>query len=134
MKFYKAWHYLENHVIFKDERGVSRFQECLDIEVVKVNPVTKAIDDDEALNTKTNIWLETGPYKTNEKTHSLELDCGAKTFEKAIVKLAKKVKENYGNDEKKALEKVRVLYCSNDSELSDCEKKLLELEKEKKES
>lgn len=108
--FYKAWDYLNEHVIFKDEDGFNRFQECIDIEVVKVNPETKAIDDDKIKNTQTRVWLECGPYKKKSKTHDIELDCGAKTFEKAIIKLAKLVKKEYGNKKKAALLKVREKY------------------------
>lgn len=129
MKFYKAWHYLENHPIFKDSKGVSRFKECIDIEVVKVNPENNTIDEDELLNTKTKIWLECGPYKENFKTHSWDLDCGASTFEKAIIKLAKKVKKEFGNNEKEALEKVKALYPDEPKE-NDYKEKLKEIEKE----
>ncbi len=113
MEFYEAWQYLNEHVIFKDEHGFSRFQECIDIEVVKVNPETKAIDDNEALNTKTRVWIECGPYKENTHTHDIELDCGAKSFEKAIIKLAKLVKKVYGNKKKAALLKVQEKYNEN---------------------
>ncbi len=108
--FYKAWDYLNNHVIFRDSNGFNRFQECIDIEVVKVNPETKEIDDDKSKNTQTRVWLECGPYKKECMTHDIELDCGAKTFEKAIIKLAKLVKKEYGNKKKAALAKVYTKY------------------------
>lgn len=125
MDFYKAWHYLEEHVIFQDEYGVSRFGECLDIEVVKVNPETKEIDEDEFKNTASRIWLECGPYNKDSETlgscytHDIELDCGGKNFEKAIRKLAKRVKKVYGNDKEKALMKVKEKYKPNEWELDE---------------
>lgn len=106
MKFYKAWKYLENHVIFKDQYGWSQFKGCLDIDVVKVNPKTNSIDDNPELNTSTRVWLEAGPYIEKTPTHDISLDCGAKTFEKAIIKLAKLVKKRYGDNPEKAIKKV----------------------------
>ena len=125
MDFYEAWHYLEEHVIFQDEYGESRFRECLDIEVVKVNPETKEIDEDEFKNTASRIWLECGPYNKNDEmlgfcyTHDIELDCGGKNFEKAIRKLAKRVKKVYGNDKEKALMKVKKRFKSDELELDE---------------
>lgn len=92
--FYKAWWYLEEHKYFKDKNGLSRFQQALDIEVVKVNPKTKEVDDNKKLNTEIDIWLECGRLCEDDETfgtifeHNLDMDCGAKTFEKAIMKLA----------------------------------------------
>lgn len=110
MKFYNAWNYLNNHVIFENEDGFSMFQECLDMEVVKVDPDTNSISDNEEENTSTRIWLECGPYQKDCRTHDINLDCGAKTFEKAIKKLAKKVKKVYGDDREKALNLVKEKY------------------------
>lgn len=98
-EFHKAYHFLENHPAFEGE-----FLSCLDIEVVKVNPLTNCVDDDNSLNTDVRIWLECGKKLYDEElgldrkiaTHDIDLDCGAKTFEKAIIKLAKKVKKHYG--------------------------------------
>lgn len=89
--FHDAFNYLSNHIIFAD-----RFNECLDIEVVKINPKTKSIDDNAALNTETEIWLECGPYY-NGITHDVDLDCGGKTFEEAIINLRNLVEKKYGN-------------------------------------
>lgn len=87
---YEAWNYLDNHKIFD-----GHFVSCLDIFVVKVNPKTDEIDDDENLNTKTEIWLECGAYNKNYMCHDVDLDCGGNTFEEAIIKLAKLVKEKF---------------------------------------
>ena len=95
MTFYEAWHYLYKHPMFQD-----CFQECLDIEVVKINPETKCVDDNETLNTATEIWLECGPYYDSMGTHDIDLDCGGATFEEAIIKLAQLVKKYYPNKKK----------------------------------
>lgn len=92
MDFYTAWHFLEGHPIFH-----RRFSCDLVVDVVKVNPDTNAIDDDETKNTKVQVWLEHGPYihKFNMCSHDIELDCGGDTFEEAIVELAALVKNRY---------------------------------------
>ena len=91
--FYDAFHYLRKHEMFQ-----GRLEECLDIEVVKVNPLNKTIEDDRSLNTETNVWLECGKYSEYMRWHDIELDCGGQTFEEAVIKLANLVKENYGDD------------------------------------
>lgn len=102
--FYTAWEFIRNHKISKYENDPwSNFPHCLDIDAVKVNPKTKSIDDDESLNTETNVWLEfcnktlesSGKYFVS--THWTELDCGAETFEKAIIKMAILVYKHYGD-------------------------------------
>lgn len=105
MDFYDSFHYLTNHIIFDNH-----FQECLDIWVAKVNPKTCEIDDDTSKNTKVEVWLECGPYKSECTTHNIDLDCGGDTFEEAIIELAKLVKEIYGDDEKEAIKRVRDKY------------------------
>lgn len=100
MKFKKAWDYLYNHKKFQDKRGFDGFLRALYIYVVLVNPKTLEIDDDEKENTKVQVWLECGAYyKKDPNTgtdgwyHDIRLDCGADTFEEAIIKLAKRVKK-----------------------------------------
>lgn len=90
MEFYEAWNYLYNHKIFKEH-----FLQCLDIDVVKVHPETLEIDDDYEKNTKTQVWLECGPYFENQGVHDIDLDCGGDSFELAIINLAKNVKQFY---------------------------------------
>ena len=88
-KFYKAWWWLvENHLwAIKN----------LDIEVFKVNPKTRRIEDDKSKNTHVEIWLETGEYSEIEGkkvvSHNFEYDCGGDTFEEAIIKLKHLVKK-----------------------------------------
>lgn len=110
--FYQAWRFLEEHPIFRYQ-GLDCFQSCLDISVVKVNPVTETIDDKRTLNTETRIWIECGPWEKPEDLkeearkhypggvagHDIELDCGAPTFEEAITKLAGLVLKKYGSYE-----------------------------------
>lgn len=105
MNFYESWHYLRNHPIFNDE-----FEKCLDIEIVKVNPKNKTVEDDTSLNTLTQVWLECGPYSKECLTHDIDLDCGGDTFEEAICVLARLVKELYGDDKDKAMKKVKEKY------------------------
>lgn len=90
-KFYNAWNWLdENH-------PWSTGNLC--IEIVKVNPKTKKIDD-RAKNTLVNYWLEGGPFDKEKhitiRTHDYRLDCGADTFEQAVIKYQKLVKMFYG--------------------------------------
>lgn len=94
-KFYDAWQYLNNNRIFKDKYSESRFLQCLDIYVTKVNPETREIDDDEIKNTEVEVWLECGKHHPNMRIHDVDLDCGENTFEEAIIELAKLVKEKY---------------------------------------
>lgn len=75
--------------------------EGLDFFVVKVNPKTLCVEDDNSKNIKTQIWLETGPYLYDDPqsctwSHDLDLDCGGYTFEEAIIKLAELVENKYG--------------------------------------
>jgi hypothetical protein len=93
--FYEAYNWLVEHPIFQ-----GHFPCCMDIEVVKVNPETDEIDDNDDLNTKTAVWLENGPVDLNESiiySHDIDLDCGADTFEEAICIMAKLVLKRYGD-------------------------------------
>lgn len=101
MDFYESYTYLENLDMVKYER-MDYFQDCLDIHVTKVNPITMEQDSNSELNTKTQVWLEFGKtyyskiYNCVLTTHDYDLDCGGDTFEEAIIKLAKLVKNKYG--------------------------------------
>ena len=118
--FYGAWQYLLEHNAFVDEELKettakngdsiiwSAFPKLLNIDVVKTNPDTHYIDDDDSKNIFTEVWLKIGPYaeETDREwirvgspkwnlTHDTRLDCGGGTFEKAIVKLANLVEKFY---------------------------------------
>ena len=96
--FYDAWHFLDEHPMCQDENGDSRFlDECLDVEVAKVNPTTCEIDDNKALNTKVEVWLEMGAYNKEYREHDIDLDCGGNTYEEAIINMANNVLNQYGN-------------------------------------
>jgi hypothetical protein len=104
--FYEAYNFLKEHPMVHYNK-INYFSRCLDIDVVKINPQTNSIDDDSSKNTKTEVWLEFGKYdlfevyegKSMESAqHDYDLDCGADTFEKAIIELANLVFEKYGHE------------------------------------
>lgn len=90
--FYEAYHFLDNHLLFKDKF----MSEALFVEVVKVNPMTNEIDDNHVLNTKTQVWLECGGEEDDQFYHDINLDTGGDTFEEAIINLANLVVSHYG--------------------------------------
>lgn len=107
--FFEAWWFLLEHPKFKDKREIFGFEQSLSIDVVKVNPVTKRVDDNDKLNTLVQIWLECGEYqkttaqekklgfdKDGKHVHDIRLDTGGDTFEIAIIRLARLVKKHYG--------------------------------------
>lgn len=107
--FYEAFWFLCEHPKFtytdpefKDLFPCGSFTDCLDIDVKKVNPKTKRIDNNEKLNTHVEIWLECGEYIWEEHLkkyvpcHDYNLDCGGDTFEEAIINLANLVLKYYG--------------------------------------
>ena len=101
MDFYTAYRFLEDHKMFRD-----CFAYELYTSVVKVNPDTNAVDDDDTKNTKVRIWLECGGCDDEYGgfVHDIDLDCDGDTFEEAIVELAKLVKKHYTDDGKKIYE------------------------------
>ncbi len=100
--FYEAWRFLEDHAIFRGKKlNNSVFDNCLYIMVVKVNTETRQQEDDESKNTKTEIWLESGPWKNFGPSHDDDLNCGGYTFEEAIIKLANLVQKHYDIEGKK---------------------------------
>jgi len=110
MKFFKAWEYLNKHGYFLDKElqenyggEFSAFVENLTIDVYKIDPKIKEINLNEKKNTKVIISIETGECikagKDNDLdwsvSHDPALDVQASTFEKAFIKLAKKVERHY---------------------------------------
>ena len=98
------WLFLLNHPKFVNEYDDHALLSGLSIEVVKVDPLTECIDDDEEKNIATRIWLEYGPFTENTDgdlipAHDINLDCGGSTFEEAIMRLVNEVKEHYGDYE-----------------------------------
>ena len=98
MEFYEAFWFLLTHPIFENN-----FLDCADFDAVKVNPATNRIDNDKALNTKTQIWIECGPFDENIFCHDMDLDCGGDTFEEAICRLAELVRKKYGTPSEEEL-------------------------------
>jgi hypothetical protein len=87
--------------------------ENLDIHYAKVDGRGR-VNDDPAKNVNTACWLECGeviwshPYADKPEwrqgerdykmhCHDIDLDCGGKTFDEAIVKLARKVLRKFGD-------------------------------------
>lgn len=119
---HSAWWYVDTHPVFwrfTRERSddypashVSRLehegtlrQGWPDIVPHKVCPETNCIEDDADRNTRTQWWYEFGPWSLHPDehgvhvpTHDYPLDGGADTYEEAIIEIAKKVHEHYGND------------------------------------
>ena len=91
MDFYTAWIFLSEHKMFHH-----MFECGLYTAVVKVNPETNEIDDDDTKNIKVQVWLE--------HYHDFDLNCGGDTFEEAIIALAGLVKKHYTDDGKKICE------------------------------
>lgn len=97
--YYNSWEYL-NNLKCVHYNGINRFDICLCVDVVKVNPDTDEIDDDIAKNTKVQTWLEFGGVVFDENFnclmahHDYNLDCGGDNFESAIITLAHLCKLN----------------------------------------
>lgn len=77
-----------------------------------VNPKDNRISNDEHLNTKTEWWYEFGPtlFKNDFggmgiSGHDWKLDGGAKTYDQAIIKVAKSIHKHYGNDRRVVVKK-----------------------------
>jgi len=120
-KFYTAYHWLDCHPCFIEpgdfDGGIKSF--C--IEVVMINPENKTIElrinsdgkteENDELNTEVEIWIEGGPWSDDAWhnpyaddhsddggwMHDIELDCGAPTFEEAVIKFVELVRAKYGN-------------------------------------
>lgn len=108
--FFDAYHFLRDHEMVKHNK-VSQFERCLDISVVKINPETDMIDEYDENNTKTQVWLEFGPYNSEENcvVHDYNLDCCADTVEEGIIKLADLVKLHYrDNGEERKLPAIKI--------------------------
>jgi len=76
-----------------------------------VNPKTRSISDDPHLNTKIEWWYEFGPtlwdnnYGQGCSGMDHKLMGGARTYDEAIVKVAKAIHRGYGNDRKQVVKK-----------------------------
>lgn len=130
--FYESFHFLRTHQInigpiSGTNYTTNKFFDSLDISVVKVNPETEMIDEDNNLNTDTRVWLEFGPYDFEEncKIHDCNLDCGAPTYEEAIIKLANLVNiyyNKYGEERplpKTTIKNTTYIVCDNKKNPTD---------------
>ena len=95
--FKSSWDYLCDHKYYHHPKHgycLSAFPASLYIDVVQVNPENLTIEDDERLNTLTQVWIESGCWVycedsgQYEMSHDYELDTGGDSFEEAIVNLA----------------------------------------------
>lgn len=99
----EAFWWLYNHPMFLDTIGMSRFQECLTWDYVLVNPESNRISSNNKKNTKPRCWIELGNWSYDAQSgqwgpcHDIDLDCGAKTFDKALLKVAKLTLKKYGD-------------------------------------
>lgn len=94
----------ENGKILEDHHNSdSKFQKCLDIDVVMINPENGYIDSDKSKNTQIEILLECGMLEDGSPAHDIELDCGGYTFEEAIINLANLVIEHYPEETEKTI-------------------------------
>jgi hypothetical protein len=90
---------------------VPAVDENLDIHYATVDERGR-VNKDDSKNTRTAVWLELGPvlwgYHTDWEPkegaraykmhiHDVDLDCGAPTFDEALIKLARKVQRKYGD-------------------------------------
>lgn len=111
MNFVESWEYLNQHHMFSYQDvdlqvRCGSFKKALDIDVAVVDPVTLRIEDEPERNTLPQVWLECGPYVrvyhmqmgSFMPSHDIDLDCGANTFEEAIIKLAELVQAKYGDN------------------------------------
>ncbi|OHD21607.1 MAG: hypothetical protein A2Y38_02175 [Spirochaetes bacterium GWB1_59_5] len=93
------------------------WHECIEINVVYVNPATELIDDDDNLNTAFRTWIEAGgwcdvslegeSFPTPEggwnndnrwmRSHDYRLDTGSTDLETALLELARLVRFFYGD-------------------------------------
>ena len=109
--FYEAYHFLQDHELCKCKPYISGritpidfnyFPNCLEIQVVKANPETFIIDDDNKLKIKTQVllrlreaFLDLDDSEEVQFMHDYHLACYEDTFEKAIIELANLVDKHY---------------------------------------
>lgn len=103
---HEAWIWLCNHPAFNYDDDNNAMVDNLSVSIVKVDPLTESINEDDSLNTAIRVWIETGPvdYMADPEypgywnwMHDENLDCGGATFEEAILELASLVEHYYGN-------------------------------------
>ena len=81
----KYWWVKEHPRLDKRNVGIAD----IEIDIQKVNPKTKSIDDDNSLNTKIEYWIEVMTHQLDDDhqwiaCHETDLDCGGDTLDDAI--------------------------------------------------
>ena len=110
--FSEAYEFLYHHPCVADEYGFSMFETTFWFTVALVNPKTGSVSDIQSENTRTEVWVEFGEWVEYSEyfegmdldtvpkfgpSHDWRCDCGGRTFEKAIINLAKRVFALIGN-------------------------------------
>jgi len=91
--------YPKNHVSNLIHEGAMR-SGWPEITPHKVNPETRRIEEDEEKNTVIEWWYEFGPTDLfgGMTSHDYELDGGTASYDAAVIEIAFKIHEYYGND------------------------------------
>lgn len=97
----------ETYWLLELDMSRSALSTNLDIYYTKVN-THGVVDDIAANNVNVECWLEFGTLKQTVSDghlhvthyHDVDLDCGAPTFDKALIKLARLVRRHYGDYKK----------------------------------
>lgn len=120
--FYEAYNWLERHPVFftpkpmtddGDNYSLEGFCKSLEMAVVLVDPATKQLSKDPSKNTQVQVFLEVGLWTSLEGAKDLrlhriytdwtprpprdeDLSSQGDTYEAAIIQLANKVLDKYG--------------------------------------
>mgnify|MGYP007069473310 CR=1 FL=1 len=111
--FYEAFWYINSLIFFGTPLEIKEFKDNLElvspdwmrdsvVHVVKVNPLTSSIDDDDQKNTKVRFWLEVGHRISFERFqkqgsslwHDFMWDSEGDSFEEAVINLANIIEES----------------------------------------
>ena len=100
-----AYWFLAEHAV----RGYldTSFAAVLEVVAMRVDPITRRVEDDPTRNTHVEIWLESGPGLTEPGSpggsvpwHDVDLDSSGDTFETALIRLAQRVSAKYGDGQR----------------------------------
>jgi hypothetical protein len=96
-QYWREWRHSVHHAVVEN----------LSIHYAKVDAHGE-VNDDASLNVNQECWLELGPMEWGYMSpwdketglmnfHAVELDCGGKTFDEALVEIARLVLKEYGD-------------------------------------
>lgn len=92
--FYQSWNYL-NNLEMVNYNGLSRLKDCLNVEVIKIDPAIDAINiEDSSMNTKVKVRLELSEIVYDEELKKtillddIDFGCWGDTYEEAIIEMA----------------------------------------------